>query len=99
MNPGPNSCFVYHNLACVQWLHMRQFTDGFSDMDNEKEQVLTDFIECVPNFQKAVQLFEGFPEYYSVESELNLKNKLSGLPLTNIAEVYFEKLEVDVFFT
>ena len=55
-----------------------------------------EYIECIPNFQKSIQLFEGFSEVYTVESGLNLKNKLTGLSLTNVAEVYLEKLEAEV---
>jgi hypothetical protein len=101
MNPGGNTCFVLHNLACAQWLHTRKFADmNIKDLNPELEEefkkATTDFIECIPTFQKAVQLFEALPEIYTVESNFSLKNKLTGLSLTNIAEVYQEKLEPEV---
>ena len=92
---------MFHNLACAQWLHARKFaevdTSSLSlSLQEEHKQATTDFIECIPNFQKAIQLFEGFPDTFSIESEVKLKNKLTGLSLTNLAEIYFEKLEPEV---
>ena len=56
----------------------------------------------MPNFQKAVQVFEGLSSPYVAETEsegeVSLKNKLSGLSLTNIAEIYIERLEPEVIF-
>ena len=66
------------------------------ELSNECKKATMEYIECIPNFQKSIQLFEGFSEVYTVESGLNLKNKLTGLSLTNVAEVYLEKLEAEV---
>lgn len=101
MNPGGSTCIVLHNLACAQWLHSRKFADTNAgslsgELAEEFQKATVDFIECVPNFQRAVQLFEGFSEVYTVESGLNFKNKMSGLSLTNIAEVYLEELKPEV---
>ena len=101
MNPGGNTCFALHNLACAQWLHVRRFKDTNPNTLNEEladefKVATTDFIECIPNFQRSVQLFEAFPDIFTVDSELNCKNKLTGLSLTNLAEIYLEKNELEV---
>jgi hypothetical protein len=101
MNPEGNSCFVYHNLGTTQWMHLRKFegnefeTLTGSEQEEFKKATL-DFSETIANLQKAIQLFEGFPDVYTLESGLGFKNKLTGLSLTNIAEVYLELLEPDV---
>lgn len=88
MNPESRSCFVLHNLACAQWWH--SIEAGFNpDLSAEHQKAVLDFTECVPNFQKSIQLLEDLPEPY-VPSALPLKVKATGLALTNVAEVLFQ---------
>lgn len=86
LNPGPNYCFVLHNLACSQWWHIRH---------SPSETTALSFTSAVPNFQRAINLFEGHAGLYSPTGESAvLCNKLSGLSLTSIAELQFQSSEV-----
>mmetsp|Transcript_11442 Transcript_11442/g.22448 ORF Transcript_11442/g.22448 Transcript_11442/m.22448 type:complete len:301 (-) Transcript_11442:942-1844(-) len=73
-----------HNLACAQWWHLLQFAPDSSSED--KEIAKLDAKESVPNFIKAIQLFEQLPEPFAIEQLPKLANPISGLSLTNIAE-------------
>ena len=101
LNPEGNSCFVYHNLGTAQWLHLRgSSSEDFRKMpsfaQDEYKRATLDFTESVANLQKAIQLFEGFPDLYTLESGLSFKNKLTGLSLVNVGEIYLEQLEPEV---
>ena len=101
MDPEDNKGFVLHNLACAQWLHMRNLKDVnpttlTDEIANEFMRASMDFIKCIPTFQRSIQLFEAFPDIFTAESGLICKNKLTGLSMTNIAEVYLEKNELEV---
>lgn len=101
LNPEGNSCFVYHNLGTTQWLHLRDLSsENFrslpSEAQDEYKRVTLDFTESVANLQKAIQLFEGFPDLYTLESGLGFKNKLTGLSLVNVGEIYLEQMEPEV---
>lgn len=101
MNPEGNTCFVLHNLAVAQWMHVQKFygmelKSMSASQEEEFKKATTEFTEAVPNLQKAVQLFEGFPDIFTLESDLNFKNKLTGLSLSNISEIFMEKIEPEV---
>ena len=84
-----------------------KYKNGFKKRNSKsrkEEKKIADevYLEAMPNFQKAVQVFEGLSSPYVAETEsegeVSLKNKLSGLSLTNIAEIYIERLEPEVIF-
>jgi tetratricopeptide (TPR) repeat protein len=87
MNPESRSCFVLHNLAVAQWWHSVKYSQT-PDGSEEHSKAVLEFTECVPNFQKAIQLLENLDEPY-LPSDLPLKVKATGLSLTNVAEVLF----------
>ena len=101
MNPGPNTCFVLHNLACTQWWHVLKYKDSdpnaLGEETEEFRQATVDFSEAIPNLQKAIQLLEDKNELYTPNlGNLDLKNKLSGLSITNIAEIHFQSANLEV---
>lgn len=82
-----------HNLACAQWWHLLQYAP---DDPSEGKEIAKLFAkESIPNFAKAIQLFEGLDEPYKLEGGPTLNNHLSGLSLTNIAEVCIQMDAMD----
>jgi hypothetical protein len=83
-----------HNLACAQWWHILQFAPEATS--EERELAKLDAKESTTNFAKAVQLFEGLSEPFTVTQDAQLSNPLSGLSLTNIAEICIQSDSLDV---
>ena len=86
-SPGPNSCFVMHNLACGQWWHAQELTKTHPDA----RAISLEFTECLPNFRTAIKLFEGKEGQFDLSEQDQLLSPLTGLSLTNVAEVLFQQ--------
>lgn len=96
MNPGPNACFLLHNMACARWWNM-DFRRTSGDHDLDPAKAILSYKESIYEFQKAIQLFENTPEVYRPNpTNPGLKNKLSGLCLTNIGEIYLKTTVYDL---
>lgn len=96
-----NTPIILHNLACAQWLHSKKFYGvKIDNLSIEERQDYDNYIEnynkAISNFQKAIQTYEGFSESYTLDSGLALKNKFSGLCLTNIGEICIENNDFEV---
>jgi hypothetical protein len=96
MNPGPNACFLLHNMACARWWNI-DFKRNSGDHTLEPAKAILSYKEAIYEFQKAIQLFENIPEVYKPNTiNPGLKNKLSGLCLTNIGEIYLKTTVYDL---
>jgi hypothetical protein len=76
-----------HNLACGQWWHARELTKDHP----ESRAISLEFTECLPNFRTAIKLFEGKEGQFDLSEQDQLRSPLSGLSLTNVAEVLFDQ--------
>ncbi|OMJ87590.1 hypothetical protein SteCoe_10681 [Stentor coeruleus] len=90
-----NTPIILHNLACAQWLHSKKYYGiDTRNLSTEERQDYNDYIEnynkAILNFQKAIQIYEGLSDIFTLNSGFVLKNKLSGLSLTNIGEIFIE---------
>lgn len=57
----------------------------------EARAISLEFTECLPNFRTAIKLFEGKEGQFDLNEQDQLLSPLTGLSLTNVAEVLFEQ--------
>jgi hypothetical protein len=94
---------IMNNLGCAQWWHIYKFHEDkeilskSTDQIEEFKRANLEFVNAVPNFQRAISTFEGLDKPYELETEaLTIKNPLSGLAMTNIAELFYQSNREEV---
>lgn len=76
-----------HNLACGQWWHAQELNKDHPDA----RAISLEFTECLPNLTTAINLFEGKEGRFNLSEADQLASPMSGLSLTNVAEILFQQ--------
>jgi len=87
---------VLHNLATANWWAAYAYAGKEAEAygSDEFKNASYDFQDAVPTYIKAIGEFERDDKPFA-EEDTELKSLLSGLTLTNIAEIFLQTKQIE----